>query len=115
MKKDLSLRDFKRHVAYVKEHTETWVIRDVVDAPLKTIGGKVRDPVSPEGYDVIFPSIATAARLVRIECKTLEKAVREGWACKGVRWTRRAPREYRLQHAPAAAVGAAIRALRPRT
>ena len=112
MKKDLALHDFERHVAYIKEHTGTWVLRDFLDAPLKVFGGKAREPVSPEGFDVIFPSIATAARLIQAAPTTLEDAVRAGRACRGVRWTRREPREYRNQHAPAVAVRAAIQALR---
>ena len=114
MKKDVSLLDFKRHVAFIQAHTVAWVIRDVTDAPFKVLGGNVREPVSAEGFDVIFPSIATAAKIVRASSSTLEDAVRNSRACRGVKWTRRECREYRLQHVPAAATRAAIVALRRR-
>lgn len=112
MKKDLSLDDFKRHVAYVYEWTRTWVVRDVSGAPLKVCTGQERAPVAPEGVDLIFPSIATAARIVGSAHTTLEDALRDGREFRGVKWTRRTHIAYRAQHVAAAACTEIIFALR---
>lgn len=103
MKSDHPLETFKHHAALIAKHTATWVLRDVVDLPLKVCGGKCREPVIATDQDtgnrLVFPSMNTAAKCVRKDAAALFYAISTKKTCANLAWERASgPKEYRCQN-----------------
>jgi hypothetical protein len=100
LKNCVVLEELQAHLSYVHRHTRFWVLSDILDEPLKTSTGDVRQPVMAEdgnGSRLIFPSIVTAADLATIARTTLQSAIECGRPVRGTHWTRVTPGEYRMQ------------------
>lgn len=103
MKKDMNLVDFDRHIAYVYEHTHSWVLKDMMDLPLKISIERTRDPVgmldhSGVGVAVVFPSVNTAAAVLGAKTTSIAAAVgAANKTCCGRKWVNATPRAYRQQ------------------
>ncbi len=101
MKKDLALGDFMQHVGFIHAHTAYWLIGDIMDLPIKTFGGFVREPVAVlnENREVmmVFPSITTASRIIGLWKFATQKALSNGTRACGHAWERASERDYRSQ------------------
>lgn len=101
MKKDMSPGDFTAHIAHIHAHTVCWVLRGVLDVPLKTCTGVKREPVG--AYDaagrllLIFPSMYCAAKIMGVAVPTIQKAAEKNGQCVRLQWMRADSRAMRLQ------------------
>lgn len=89
MKKHLSLDEFKKHLAYVLTHTATWVLKDVSN--VCTIIGKQRQAISALDTSgeplIVFPSILTAAKMIKVDPKAITYAIANNTRCHGHHWS----------------------------
>jgi hypothetical protein len=115
-KKDLSLPDFERHVSFVHRHTSRWALRDVEDMPHVTLGGKEKKPVKAtlvDGSSIIFPSIASAVKIIGANMSAVQKAIDNTSAsCMGCKWSTVDAKEFMGQSVPRSEAFLLIRLMR---
>lgn len=96
MKKDLAIGDFERHVKYIEQYTKTWVLEDVLGAPLIICGRTIRQPVAlldDNGTTaIIFPSMGCVEQMQA----AMAKAVGDSRGGQLV-WRNVTARDYRAQ------------------
>lgn len=90
MKKDWTLEQFMGHVARIHLHTRMWVLRDA-NSRSSFLTGCERKPlaaVDPHNGNVliVFPSVATASRMIMRPKKHIYHSISAGQRCKGVMW-----------------------------
>jgi hypothetical protein len=102
MKKDFPIGEMLTHIMWIHEKTKIWVLRDT-SSILKTNASE-RKPIAPIIQDVIgprpgviFPSISTAAKILKVNKTTLENAIRRQNLCCGHVWQFVSAIEYNKQ------------------
>lgn len=98
MKKDMRLGDFTAHVAHIHNHTAMWTLGDVESLPLLTLTGMTKHPVAvrfeEEEVAMIFPSIATAERIIGMNPSEISNT---RFRARGAFWAACEPAEYNRQ------------------
>lgn len=117
MKKDISLKDFQKHLGYIMYHSDHWTIRDITDEHSIALSGDAREPlgVMDNGEIVlIFPSITRTITMFNLSTQSLPNAIKTGSICRNHRWIPASNRMYNTQNINADKVYEILSSLEPR-